>query len=406
MQPAAYHENDTAPIGDPRGMVSYCHQDEKETPVRLVQELRLRGVTMLRDLEHFRAGRSTNASMTDAISGNLVVAHLAEQALESTAVMDKELKPALRSYNETGKPLVVLVAHGLGETWDKVDDRIAGRLPAAISARWGKVYPESEPIAEEECAAIAAHAINSHFGAGRGPGDGCWELTLVTRGTPMPSPGLLVDATAIVGGREPRCGNAEEWTRIYAGIEDLAAALHAHGRRRRLDLTPQCHLTAAVAVGYAFRRACGWTMCVRDRGGVACDQGPLRVFDRFIVPPVEDGRAGDDRLFVELAVGRRIDRAVETLIAKTGVPHARLRIRLDDGADLAPEEMAPAAAAIADLIKRERERLGVQSVALLMAAPAALAALLGAELNALGAQLDLYEHAMDGYVPTLSLNAG
>ena len=108
MQPAAYHENDAAPIGAPRGMVSYSHADETETVTCLAQELRLRGATMLRDLEHFRAARATSASMADAISGDLVVAHLTENALQSVPVVERELKPALDRYANTGKPLVGL----------------------------------------------------------------------------------------------------------------------------------------------------------------------------------------------------------------------------------------------------------------------------------------------------------
>jgi len=57
VQPEPYQPNDAAPIGSPRGMVSYSHSDETETVALLVQELRLRGVTMVRDIDHFRAGR-------------------------------------------------------------------------------------------------------------------------------------------------------------------------------------------------------------------------------------------------------------------------------------------------------------------------------------------------------------
>lgn len=406
MQPAAYHENDAAPIGAPRGMVSYSHADETETVTCLAQELRLRGATMLRDLEHFRAARATSASMADAISGDLVVAHLTENALQSVPVVERELKPALDRYANTGKPLVVLVPHGLGDDWDAIDARIDGRLPTAVSARWGRVYSDPAPLDQSTCATIAGGVIASLFGVGRGPTDGCWELTVVTRGNPMPSAGLLIDATGIVGGPSPRCGSADDWERIFSGITDLAAVLHAHSsKRRRLDLTPQCHLTAALATGFAFRRACGWTICAADRAGNACDQGPGRDFDRFIVPPLEPGRSEDERLFVELAIGRSISRGVESVIERTGVPRARLRINYAGAADLTAEEMAPAAAAVADLIKAQRHDLGVKRVELFMAAPAAFAVLLGAELNALGALLGLHEHDNDDYVPTLTIDA-
>ena len=412
MQPQPYLPNDTAPIGAPRGMVSYSHADEKGVPDgektvdRLVQELRLRGVTMLRDIEHFRAGRPIGAEMEDVISGDLVIAHLTDNALQSEPVMDTELRPSLRSQIRHGTPLVVLVPHGIGADRVAVDERIAGRLVIGASTRWGGVFPDPAPLDQDTCSTIADNALKSLLGAGRGPADGCWELTVATRGNPMPSRGLLVDATGIVGGPQRCCGTAVEWERIYRGLSDLAAALHAHGPRRRLELTAQCHLTAALATGYLFRRACGWTICVADRSGRACEQGDEIEFERFSTPRLDHGDAGDDRLFVEIAItGQPIDRAVEAVIARTGLPRARLLIEDNSGQTLAPEEMAPAAAAVARMLKTQRHNLGVHRVNLFVAAPAAFAVLLGAELNSLGAEIAVHEHDTDDYVQTLTIDA-
>ena len=69
--------------------------------------------------------------------------------------------------------------------------------------------------------------------------------------------------------------------------------------------------------------------------------------------------------------------------------------------------MSGHAVAIAMAIKEARAKGDAKTVHLFIAAPAAFAVLLGAELNALCAELVLHEHAgeRDAYMETLTINA-
>jgi hypothetical protein len=404
MKPQARHTHDAAPAGYPRAMVSYAHADETDTVGRIEQELRLRGFHVVRDMESFRAGRATEGEMADGISSNVIVAHLGPNALKSEAVIESELKPALRAYNTTGKPVVVIVPHGIGADRAEVDATIAGRLPYSANVSWGPIFGNPDPLPNDEAARIADQALGSLLGASRGAGGECWQIKVATRGTRTAAPGILVDATDLVGGHDPRPGTPEDWQRFYTGLRDLEHALRAHDDRRRVEFTLAAHLTASVAAGFAFRRE--WQVCVNDDVGQMCQLGDKVDYDGFDIPPVQPGTGSDERLFVEIAItGANIEQDVEAVIERTGMPRARLRIGREAGERMPSTEFAAAAAGAAQLIKNVRRQNRAKRVDLFMAAPAAFAALLGSQLNALGCPLVLHERYDDDYIETLTLDA-
>ena len=81
--------------------------------------------------------------MAQAIEADLVVAHLGPAALESQAVMSTS-SALLCGSSRAGRPIVVLVPHGIGETREEIDTMIAGRLPYSAQATWA---PTPEPAA-------------------------------------------------------------------------------------------------------------------------------------------------------------------------------------------------------------------------------------------------------------------
>jgi hypothetical protein len=87
------------------------------------------------------------------------------------------------------------------------------------------------------------------------------------------------------------------------------------------------------------------------------------------------------------------------------MPRARLRIGRDARVRMPAEDLPAAAAGAAQMIKNVRRQNGAKRVDLFMAAPAAFAALLGSQLNALGSQLVLHERYEDDYIETLTLDA-
>ena len=382
-------------------MVSYAHADETETVGRIEQ---LRGFHVVRDMESFRTGRATESEMADGIDCDVLVVHLAPNALKSDAVIESEVKSSLRSYNTTGRPVVVIVPHGIGSSRTDVDAAITGRLPYSANVSWGDVSADPAPLTSDEAAAVTAKALHSLFGAGRGPARGCWELKVATRGSRSTSAGLLVDATDMVGGDGPRPGTADDWGRIYAGLRSLEETLRAHGSRRRLDVTLAAHLTAAVATGFVSRRE--WQLCARDDKGRACQIGSTVDCNGFDTPPVQPGVPTDERLFVEVAIAdREIEHDVEAVIERTGMPRARLRVGRHSAELMTPDEMAAGAAGLARLIKDVRRQNGARRVDLSISTPAAFAALLGSQLNAVAAPVVLHEQHDDDYIETLTLDA-
>lgn len=392
-------------------LLSYSHADDDVTASRLVDELRLRGIVTTRDVENFGMGRRIGSEMDAGIDGHLVVSHLTENALSSEPVVSRELRPALATFRQTGWPVVVPVPRDLGEDRPAIDATIAGRVPVSIQATWLPIAPSGvDHLPIEFCADVARGALRSVLREGRGPADGRWDLQVVSRGTSRAGSGFNVDATSLVGGRDARPGDGECWQRIFNGLCDLEEALADYGGRREIQIVPFCHLTAGVATGYVFRRAKGWGACVLARDGEACAQGSTVLRDGLRISPVDEGPAADGRLFVEVDLAGRPPReAVDELIRRSGgVPAGRLVIDREPGADLlSAEQIAGHAVAIALAIKYARAKVAAKTVHLFIAAPAAFAVMLGAELNALCAELVLYEHAgeYDDYVETLTINA-
>jgi hypothetical protein len=404
MRPQIRHTHDTARQGFPRAMVSYAHADETETVGRLEQELRLHGFHVVRDLEAFRAGRAVEGEMAEGIACDVLVVHLAPNALKSEAVIESEVKPSLRSYSTTGRPVVLVVPHGLGDDRAAVDAVIAGRLPYSPNVAWGDIVVDPAPLPTETAVGIAGQALRSLLGSSRGPADGCWQIKVATRGSRSTGPGFLVDGTDLVGGDTPRPGTPADWERLYRGLRGLEGALRAHGDRRRVEVSPSCHMTAAVATGFLFRRE--WNLCVADARGELCEIGNAVDYDGFTIPPVEPGSGTNERLFVEIGItGTPITQDVEAVIARTGLPRARLRIDREAAQLMSSTDIPAAAAGAARMIKTVRRQVGAKRVDLFMAAPAAFAVLLGSELNALGVPLVLHERHDDDYTETLTLDA-
>jgi len=72
---------------------------------------------------------------------------------------------------------------------------------------------------------------------------------------------------------------------------------------------------------------------------------------------------------------------------------------------MTPDEMAAGAAGLARLIKDVRRQNGARRVDLSISTPAAFAALLGSQLNAVAAPVVLHEQHDDDYTETLTLDA-
>ncbi|MBF6619982.1 MAG: toll/interleukin-1 receptor domain-containing protein [Patulibacter sp.] len=383
-----------------RALISYSHADGVDNAVLLAQELRLRGFDVVRDLENFRSGRSLSAEMDDAIEGDAVLAHLGPHALDSAAVVDKELNPALRAFKRTGRPTVVLLAHGIGKDRVEADQTVAGRLEASFQTTWSGTFAEDPgPLAVPVAQDAARDLLKSVFGRGRGVSDGGWELLVATRGTTPHFEGLVLDATALMG-RHREVGSHDDWARVARGLSDLQTALGAHSARRAIRITPQTHLSSAILSGLNFSRAGRWKLSVATQD----DETIVASYERALVGvtavPPTDGAPDDRRLFVgaDLA-GRDVAGSVNRLTRRDGALPGQTLL-FERGAQaprMTGDEIASTAAAIAWAIRQACDKYQPERLDLFLAVPAAAAVLIGHELDTLDVPIGLWEHEAGEY---------
>jgi TIR domain len=394
----------TSPVR-PRALVSYAHADGAESVECLAQELRLRGVTVTRDIDDFRAGYSLGGEMAEAIEADLVLAHLGPGALESEAVMQRELGPALRHFARTGSPVVVLVPHGIGDTREEIDATLAGRLPYSAQATWAPA-PElaGEALGHDSAARVAHAALHSLYAPGRGVALEGWAVLLLTRGVSRHGDGLVLDATALTGGPARRPGDPADWARVKRAIDDIVVTLSAHGPTRKITLTANAHATGGFLFGLAFNRPANWELCLNGPSG-DCLASTRRTPDGLIELRV-DGPPADGRFFVGIDLAaREVAAGIDRLCAEQGSrPGTQVVFeRENSGEDLIPQQIADAAAALSARIKAIVDERAPERIDLFIAAPSALPVLMGAEMATIGLPIGLWEHDDTHYVHTLDV---
>jgi SMODS-associated and fused to various effectors sensor domain/TIR domain len=388
--------------------VSYSRHTR--TALLLTEELRLRGFATFRDFDSMQHGHRIESDIEEGLArADAVIFDVTEEALASEAVVEVEFKPTMRRAR-SGPPLALAVCRGLGSTPAEVHENTWARLTTPFDATWTMVLPgptdPDVPIDTADAALAARRALAGVFRPGRGPEVGRWNIHVATHGHPSFGPELTVDATNLVGGNERRTGTPEDWSRIWRALCDLERVLAGHGTRRAITLTAYAHLTAAVAVGFAFRRTKGWDLCVEAGGRDDCQQSELLAHDDLTVS-VDPGSLNGRVMVVEIdLLGHGIEPAVERALRGGQPPRARLLVRRrENHARIELSEFGAMAAATAHEIKRQQRRLGVTELRFFLAAPLPFAVLLGAELNAAGAQVQLHEFDGHNYHPSLTLDA-
>jgi hypothetical protein len=169
-----------------------------------------------------------------------------------------------------------------------------------------------------------------------------------------------------------------------------------------LEVVLKCHLTAALATGWAFRASAGWDLTVaqydlrmgRGRTG-KCDQLNMTV---------ENGIFSDGgTLVVQLGLVRDVEDAVTATLAAGPPPRRRLRFTHDfpDG-EIPSDCMGDIGLKIARAIKTHVDETSADRVQILMAAPAAAVLHLGAHLGAMP-RTTVFEFHDGAYQPTLDI---
>lgn len=140
-----------APCGVLRAFSSYSwkNHDDIESIGRLVCELRLRGLTVFRDLQSLNAGASVEAIIAQELARSaLVMPLLTPDSLASDPVVEMEFKRARDLQREHGRPALAPVVRNLGadqaevtaNTWERLKYVDAAGHPRrrATGARGGR----------------------------------------------------------------------------------------------------------------------------------------------------------------------------------------------------------------------------------------------------------------------------
>lgn len=390
-----------------RAFASYAWatEEDQESIGRIVDELRLRGFTVFRDRQATPpAGDIEGVIRSELARSTVFVPYLTPEALASDPVVDLEFHTAAELARTQGFPVVLPLARNLGTDREALTERTWSRLQHDFSARWTRLTADGPgPLEIADAAAHAGDALRAAYLEGQGPADGRWELVLTTRGgRPAPAQ-LTVDGTDLLGGPQARAGSPAEWKRVFEGLCDLKGALTAHGHRRELLLRPTCHLSAALAAGWVFRRSAGWAVVVACEGS-ECAASGVREHPWLRISR-EHGvfRAAGGRLVVSIDL---VPRGIQDAVRRAQAAPARAYLAMavaDPGRRIAVGELGSMAAAAAAAIKSARGELGADEVALYLATPVPFAALLGAELGALGCPIRLHEHDGTAYQPSIQI---
>jgi hypothetical protein len=207
---------------------------------------------------------------------------------------------------------------------------------------------------------------------------------------------VLVDwAPEFVGGRV-------DWPPLQAALADLKAELAP--LRRPIEVDAQARLVPAFAFGHAFPLVSRIPMIAIHRDGqrweIPAVGDPTAI---KVMPPVGDETGDPAVALVEVSLARVVATATDVAVTELGLhPGWRASIGLLDGAEIVDAKIAGASAVTFGRILRDLRDRGVREAHVFLAAPAAVALLLGASVNA-GPAMTLYFTHEGRYISSVRL---
>jgi hypothetical protein len=194
-----------------------------------------------------------------------------------------------------------------------------------------------------------------------------------------------------------------------AAMRDLVEAL-GKTAIRHIVVYAKAHLSAGIALGSAFSRTAEYKLEIEHYGQLWSSDDPPQPFDLEITSQQIDPGLPDISLTVAITRPEAID-SVERAQSKLGIRcGGRIVIEPKAGGSRQSVPSGGCATSIAGQVAAAlisaRAKWGLRRTHLFIAAPFALAVLIGQELNALG-PIDVYEHdkATDEYVKTFDIGS-
>lgn len=366
----------------------------------------MRGFVVFRDRDSLGpAARLEPTIRRELAAADVVIPYITPQSLASDPVVELEFSTAAELDRERDHPRLMPIVRNLGETHADVTAATYHRLHYDFGAHWTHLAPSGDgPLPLDEVARYAADALRVALPEGSRHDGGPWRVQIATRGDRPASWPVTVDATALLGGAVPTPGDRKSWERLYVALCDVKARLTAHGSHRDIEIATSCHLTAAIVAGYVFRAPTGWRVGAAVDGTTVISRSASLVSDTLNFKSEYGSFAAQGGVLA--VVIDLVPRGIESAVVRSyqQPPRARLAVsRGNTSAHIAPTEFAAMAGCIASRIKQARTEVRAERVDLFIAAPAALALMLGAELGSLGCPIRLHEHHNDTYQTSLEL---
>ena len=352
--------------------------------------LRWRGVPVWRDRRGMLFGSYQEHTVREAIGRDCsgFVLYLSREALDggsSRFIPEIEL-PAMADRRDRDSDFLAGV---MFRDWDFADgqqavhDALGFSIANALGARVDPAKPLTAQLIEAANMILAGYLSKQR---GAGPA----EIVFDTRNDIAWREGGLLHLawhpplSHAIEDCDPDC-----WAqRLLPALHDVRCALLATGGERALRVKGTPHLSAALALGYEFRKPTGFSIEMIDAAGIlwATDHAAADLDGWTVTAQPGPAGVGED-LVVALHARHDIGAAVRVHRAQVGAARAIVHIRPPGGASGTSINAASAsslAAAISDEIRTAARTYGTRETHLYLAGPWPMATLLGWHLASSG----------------------
>jgi hypothetical protein len=402
--------------------LSYAREDAEEVKF-LQQLLNVRGVRVWRDVSDLPLGGSNEDEITQAIEhgSDAFVLYVTRQALASNFIWDVEVPAALRRWERDHAFHIVPILRGV--TFGELEQHCATHGLRSLKTFNGVSLPEKATDATDaECnkqlRQVARRILEATLALRlrRAGADRKYEPCLCFHTykyePPTDSLDLDVDWTGFFPSKD-ELPMEKIWDEILLpALDDVKQVLSMKTRSRRLHVFVQAHLPAAFALGAAFPESSHFTLLVNARVGGHDDiwstEGSTTMVESFHANSYQSN--GDAHVAVmEIAIPTGTASDVARNLQGLGISYKHhMRFDLPGGPDNRGVKSSAQALAMSLQVGKELRRLygerGVTHINLFAALPAALAVMIGHQINAMSA-ITLY-HFMEKdrrYVPVCTL---
>ncbi|TEU17246.1 MAG: toll/interleukin-1 receptor domain-containing protein, partial [Anaerolineales bacterium] len=383
--------------------ISYSRKNLDEV-ITLAGELKARGLRLWQDISDLAPGRPTEEQIRAALAeecGSFLV-YLTPESLQSKYVMRVELQAALDKWRQDRQFTIIPVFRGL--TIPQAGAATRSQTGRDITIFHGVMIPANISGDSEEFRTSLGNAARQALAGSlerRAP---------IFKADPSRRPVLDLHTRQYTA-RPTEADLDLDWRSFFKGriapsaldcsatllpaLESIRETIASTWGLRSVSVRAKAHISAGIALGFAFRAPTGFHLTVEQNGDVwgteviPASDNPLTVMETGGSIEAED-------LAVQLSVAHDISRDVDRFVQARGEPF-RARVTLQPHVGYGRKSVANAQQALsmaiqaAEVIRHIRDERRALRTHLFAAVPIGLAVLLGYQLNACG-PIQLYEY--------------